>query len=208
MKLFLAISAALSLPAQAALPEFIFHNSFDDPSSCSVPGLTRAFSSDITYGAFTNPVRYAVSVVEWNNIWGHFNANDGVTPWPGVNGTSPVLQDFRRSNFLAAHFRTGTNTSRFGSFYTTYANSPNIDMAISRQCGDFTYVEAGCIQTNVPRNAERLGTFTFATNNATKCILQPNTDYWVNMKYTNQVPTSGCPSGAEYCPLPSLIQLN
>jgi hypothetical protein len=208
MKLSLAVLAALSMPVQAATPDFIFHNGFEDPASCVVAGLTRINLSDITYGPYSHPVRYAVPVTEYNNIWGHNTATDGTTPWPGISGSGPVLQDFTRRNFLAAHFRTGADTTRTGTLYTTYAATLDIDLAISTQCGDFTYVPPGCLRRDVSRNGGLLASFTFATNNVTKCALQPNTDYWLNMKYSDPNSTTGCAAGAEYCPLASVLQLN
>ena len=179
--------------------------------ACTVPGhpeLSQIVTSDINYGAYPTPVRTGVDVREYDNIWGHFNATDPVVPWPGRNGSGPNLKSFLRTNFLAAHFNTGSDTTRYGFWTAPYTSFLAMDMTISTTCGDFTDAPAGCIATNVAAPGNTLVSWTFATNNQTKCILQPHTDYYVNVKYHDPNSNAGCSAGTQNCVLPTLIQLD
>lgn len=180
-------------------------------ATCTVPGhpeLSQITSSDINYGAYPTPVRTGVDVREYDNIWGHFNATDALVPWPGRNGSGPNIKNFQRTSFLAAHFHTGTDTTRFGFWTAPYTSFLAMDMTVSTTCGDFTAAPSGCIATNVAAPGNTMVSWTFATNNQTKCILQPNTDYWVNVKYHDPNSNAGCAVGVTNCVLPTLIQLD
>jgi hypothetical protein len=178
-------------------------------ATCTVPGYSQLTTSNISYGAFPTPVRTAVDVTQWNNIWGHYNATDGVTPWPGVNGTGPVLQSFSRTNFVAAHFNTGNNSTGFGFFTFPDTNSLAQDWAISTTCGDFSPPQVGCssLDNNIPERTTMYWYFQ-NLNNRYKCTLLPNTDYYLNIKYHDPNATDGCSGGVSVCPFPTLQQLN
>ncbi len=176
--------------------------------SCSGPaGLTRVTYTDVYYGAYPANVRQGVNAQEWGALWGHFNPTDAELAWPARNGSQPTLISFRQNSYLAAHFKTGASTVPYGFFLFPFLAAPSMDMAISTTCGDFTATPSGC-QATAGSSGGNLVSWTFATNNPTKCILQPNTDYWVNMKYTDPNSTSVCGGGASICPLPTALQTN
>lgn len=175
--------------------------------SCAGPaGLSRIVTSDVYYGALTSNIRNSVDLQEWGHIWGHFNPTDSEALWPGASGSQPTLINFQPTSYLAAHFRTGSPTGpngpHSGFFLFPFLSAPSMDMTISTACGDFTGPPAGCKATAGSPGGNFVS-WTFATNNQTKCILQPNADYWVNMKFTNP---STCPVGAQYCQLPTALQ--
>ena len=130
-----------------------------DDGTCHGPtGLTRLTQSNITYGPVNLSARPNVDVKEWNNIWGHATTGDAVTPWPGVNGAGPVIRQFGRTTFLAAHFNTGSHGEpNYGVLaYASNIGGPNVDIRISQTCGDFS---AGCSRTSSgeakrPRSSE------------------------------------------------------
>lgn len=175
-----------------------------DGSACSAPGLTRIAASDIFYGAYAAQVRTAVDVHEWSNIWGHYNGTDAVYPWPGISGSGPTLRQFQRTNFLAAHFRTGATTTAYGNFwYPLNLPGPSIDMKIGTTCGDFSPDAANpaCLVTNVASADNSLVRWGSAGN---RCQLLPNTDYYVNVKFTNPNSTVECAATTTTCPLSTI----
>ncbi|MEO5626935.1 MAG: hypothetical protein ABIQ70_13080 [Dokdonella sp.] len=180
---------------------------------CNGPaGYTRILTSDITYGAATPGTRANVSVLEWDNIWGHSSATDAVVAWPGIIGSSPNLKSFARTSFLSAHFKTPANattaSSKFGNFtYPTYTAGENADMSISTTCGDFSPpADTGCAVYNVASADQAMVAWWFKTTNASFCHLLPNTDYYLNIKRTDPQAATECPSGASICPLTMVSQ--
>jgi len=180
--------------------------------SCQAPaGLTRLLTSNITYGAVNLSARPNVAVTEWDNIWGHGNTTDGITPWPGVTGSSPVMRQFGRTNFVAAHFNTGAHASPTSGWiiYPTNIGGPNIDIAISPTCGDFSanVPNPGCSIQNAASDDSRAISWKFTSGNTTSyCNLQPNTDYYVNIKLHDPTSPVECAASASVCPLYTLSQ--
>lgn len=197
---------AIDARAAGILADDLMTDGFEPPGACvNPPGLTRVTTSSISYGVYPTPVRPNVDVREWDNIWGHFGATDPVQPWPGFNGSGPTLRNFARTHFLAAHFRTGATTTPFGFFTRPFEGALAMDMTIATTCGRFT-APPGCVATNIGLPGNTLVSWTFATGNPLKCILRPNTDYWVNIKYHDPDSTLGCAAGSPVCPLPTLVQ--
>ena len=175
------------------------------PATISTPNgtRTRLLTSSISYGVYPMPVRTNVDLSEWNNIWGHNSATDAGTPWPGVGGASPVLRNFQRTSYVGAHFRTTGSTTWTGDFTNpSFAAGPNMTMAISTVCGDFSQhlPTPGCLRTNVPTADAALVKWKMTSNAPDYfCNLQPNTDYYVNFMFTDPTSTVECPAGASTC---------
>lgn len=178
------------------------------PGSGSTP-LTWLKTSGVSYGVYPKQ-RTNVNVTEWNNVWG-YNDTTAATPvaWPGVGGASPVIRQMERNKYLGIHFKTppaAAAAGQNGSFSNpSLNNSLPIDMAISRTCGDFSadLPTPGCFVSNVPSSDANLLSWKFTTNApGSWCNLQPDTDYYVNLKYTDPTGTAnGCSSGATVCAL-------
>lgn len=199
--LFVATAAM----AQQAEPDGLFADGFDvnalacrDPIAPDGVSRTRLVLSDIDYSAQHWPVRYRVALTEWDNVWGHNSATDAVTPWPGVAGAAPTLRGFRRTSYVALHFRTPVDPlpGLASRFVAPSANAgPNLTMAISRGCGDFgLYLPTpGCLVENVPTADVPMVYWQFAdTSPQTACNLQPDTDYFVNIMQTDPASTLEC----------------
>lgn len=177
------------------------------PATINTADGTRTLltSSGISYGVYP-PQRSNVNVTEWNNIWGYNNTTATTpVPWPGVGGASPVLRNFGRSNYLGAHFRTTASTSYTGNYsIPSFASGPNVTMAISTQCGDFTdhLPTPGCIAADVA-TADANAVQWKLTSNAPSswCNLQPNTDYYLNMMFVDHASTVECSAGLPNCNL-------
>ena len=194
------LSAALLVLAAAAPGVYdpLFHGNFEDASSCPAG---RQLTSDIGYVGDNNSgdLRYGVQVTEWENIWGHASPYDSTAPWPGRANSAPVIADFGKYTYIAAHFYVpaGAPITWLGWItHTDYNYGHNLTAAISTECGDFSpgaqacFVQSQSGQPLVP----------WRTNTGSFCRLQPNTDYYLNLKMTNpdeQSPT--CSQHAEVC---------
>lgn len=164
---------------------------------------TLLLTSGISYGVYPG-IRPNVNLSQWDNIWGHNSTTDGTTPWPGVGGSSPVIRSFGRSQYVGAHFKTRSSvTGLSGGFSNpSFAAGPNITMAISTACGDFSanLPTAGCLRADVPTADANLVQWKFSTNApGSYCNLQPNTDYYVNIMLTDHLSTTECSANATTC---------
>src|SRR5215469_12818055 len=103
----ITIAALLLTAATSVVSDGIFADGLDSGAACantidgSTGTLTLLRTSDIYYApAGTRP---RVDVTEWNNLWGHIDATDGMTFWPGVPGASPTIMTFGKTSYLGAH---------------------------------------------------------------------------------------------------------
>lgn len=201
--------------APSSANDIVFQDGFESTlvnTSCTDARLLR---SDVTYGPIhptqINPARPGVDTTEWDSIWGHASATDAVFPWPGRSGSAPVLRHFSRSNFVAIHFRTPATASAASTLtgFFTYPldwNDPNADMAISTKCGDFNSnpQNPGCVVLDTPAINEAPLWWKFSPGNESRfCILQPDRDYFLNIRLTDPTSQLRCDPlfGAESCPL-------
>ena len=178
------------------------------PACVAPSGLTRQVTADIGYGsggAQSGSYRRNVDVTQWNNVWGYGDAQ-GTTPlpWPGITGSGPVFRNFNRTAFVGLHFNTGSTAAGIGGNFVYGSNigGPNIDMSISTRCGDFT-LDANnpkCLVLNSYSDDSPRLYFQRSTTNSTKCNLLPNTDYFLNIKYTDPTSTVECLPGVS-CPM-------
>ena len=163
-------------------------------------GRTQATISDIHY--LPEPpthVRHGVDITQWDNIWGHIDENDDVTPWPGVPGASPTISTIGTNQYLGARFHVGAESSTLSGNYVdvSYGPGPPIDAAISTQCGDFTSV-VGCVLTAPVQSQDQpFLHWRMTTGSSFWCQLQPNTDYYFNVQFHDLAPTGpGCVGSA------------
>jgi hypothetical protein len=177
-------------------------------NSCPGPGgdLTRLMTSDISYGVNASPFRSGVDVTEWNNIWGHATTVDLGTPWPGISGAGPVVREFNRHKFLAAHFNTGSVPMYQGSLADqSNLGGPDIDIVVSQTCGDFSpnATFPGCSISSAPSDGQpHFKYFSNGGNAGTIwCPLQLNTDYWINIKLHDENSGTECSVANPVCPL-------
>ena len=203
----IALLAVAASSAQAAPPpwdEVVFADAFEGPATCPqtiiIPDgtrRTRLLNSNISYGVSV-AVRPSVFLAEYDNIWGHNTPYDGITPWPGVTGSAPVLRSFHRWNYVAAHFRTpATVPPGYSGRFVNPATiaGPNITMAISRACGDFaTHLPSpGCITRDVPTADAYMVFWQFNTSSPQMaCNLQTDTDYYINIIQSDQESLTEC----------------
>lgn len=182
---------------------------------------TRLLASDITYGAYPSPKRTAMPITEWDNLWGHGSATDGITPWPGVNGSKPVMRQFGQTHYAGIHFKTPLAgqipLGRNGQFLNPSSpGGPNIIMAISTACGDFSanLPTPGCLVDRQYGEQSPLGIpsadvntvywkFGTTTNPNGVCLLQPNTDYYMNIIFADPTSTKNCTGTV--CPVGELL---
>jgi hypothetical protein len=194
------LSAALLVLAAAAPGVYdpLFHASFEQNSSCPAG---RQEHSDIGYVGDGNSgeLRYNVDVREWENIWGHASPTDGTVPWPGRGNSAPVIADFGKYTYIAAHFYVpaGAPPTWLGWItHTDYNYGHDLTVSISAECGDFSPGAQACYMQTLsgqPLVPWRMNAGGF-------CHLQPNTDYYLNLKMTDpDQPSSTCSRNAEVC---------
>lgn len=177
-----------------------------DPSCPSSP-LTRQTVGSIQYPPAVGsgkPTRQNVDLTYWDNIWGHQTATDNVVPFPGISGTSPVITAFGRNNYIAAKFHVGSVPLTLQGYYKNVSNFGGLDVttAISKVCGDFMPPQVGC-QGKSASASDRATTY-WRMENPTNfnCKLDPNTDYYFNVKNTTPTQDSpNCAAGAPTCRL-------
>jgi hypothetical protein len=130
------------------------------------------------------PQRANVDVTQYDNIWGHMNASDGVTPWPGIDGTQPAILNWATNTYIAAKFHVpATQVVHYGwQGYGTYYSGPDIVLSYSTTCGDFAPVNPLCVSTHGAGEGFKKWSM---LQTVTGCPLLPNTDYFVNMKMSD-----------------------
>jgi hypothetical protein len=177
-------------------------------NSCPGPGgdLTRLMTSNISYGVNASPFRSNVDVTEWNNIWGHATTIDTGTPWPGISGAGPVIREFNRHKFVAAHFNTGFVPMYQGSLADqSNIGGPDIDIVVSQTCGDFSpnATFPGCSIYSAPSDGQPHFKYFSNGGNAGSiwCPLQLSTDYWINIKLHDENSGTECSVANPVCPL-------
>ena len=171
-------------------------------SECPSTPRTLATVSDIHYLPEPPPhVRHTVDITNWDNIWGHINESDDVTPWPGVPGTSPTIWSIGKTQYVAAKFTVPANASpSLTGFYknVSYGAGPNLDMSISQTCGDFAPAQAGCVRTNVPATDQGLVYWRMSNPTGFYCALTPGTQYYLNVQFHDPATTGpGC--SGDFC---------
>jgi hypothetical protein len=187
------LTALLLAAATSQTSDSIFTNAFDEPYVCpqsittGTDTRTLRTVSDILY-ANTNHVRHNVEISVFDNIWGHISELDGLMLWPGVPGASPTIRTIGKTEYVGAKFHVPANVlpSVNGSFkHVMYSGGPAIDFSISRFCGDFEPV-VGCSASGAPPDDNPMVVWRIGQGNRYRCGLQPDTDYYVNIRFTDR----------------------
>lgn len=224
MKSYMPLALAVVLPclATTALAQSndpVFADSYEVMGACpaqiDTPTGARAllYRSNISYG-INQLIRPNMNLDQWDNLWGYNNTTSPNTAaWPGVGGASPVVLGFMRRSYFGAHFKTPAAPGNMsGNFVNpTFFGGPNVTMAISTVCGDFSnhLPTPGCLAENVPTSDANLVMWKFTTNApGSWCNLQPNTDYYVNVMYTSPTSNVECPANRSTCPVAPLSYRN
>lgn len=178
-----------------------------DSGACPNSPLTRQIAGDIQYPpkvGSNQPFRRGADLTKWEEIWGHQTTTDTAVLWPGVTGSSPVVTNFGRNSYVAAKFHVGdvpvTLQGSHGNI--SYFGGLNVTVAISTRCGDFQPEQVGCRGRDAPPSDQGSVFWRMANPTNFYCQLQPNTDYYLNIKNTDPTQAnSNCASGASTCRL-------
>lgn len=193
-------AALIAAYAMSAETDLVFRNGFDQLHSCPA---NRVLVSDIFYPPNSSNVRRNALLETFEDIWGHMTPSDPAVPWPGLSGSSPVIKYVTRGGYVAALFHTPANLTSSQSGAYRNANNfrgPNIDFAISRDCGDFAPPDASCRATNFAASDEAVVTWRGGTSTAFFCGLAPDTDYFINVRFNDPNPTGpNCTDWANGC---------
>jgi hypothetical protein len=211
--LLLAASLSGAIDDVDGTADTIFKDGFEIfipgcPNTISAPGGSRSILevSDIYYGADHTHYRHDWPVFKWDFIWGHAQYDDPEVAWPGINGSGPLINEFGRYDYVAARFNPGSNhTGYYG--YLTYpatGGGPNIDIRISQTCGDFSAAPSNpaCSKTGVVSSGDPSIYWRVGSGNVNLyCVLQPNTNYYLNIRFTNPASTTECRASQTECPI-------
>ena len=174
------LAASLTVMPEEAGTDILFRDGYD-ASTCPDGRVVR---SDISYAIGSAGTRHNVDLTAFENIWGHSTDTDPTMMWPGRPGSSNIIEEFDRYGYVAAKFHTppGMPITLFGMFKNVqYPTGPNLDFSISQQCADFYPLQAGCLGTRYQRRRRRAPGMANSLSSYF-CVLQPDTDYFVNMR--------------------------
>jgi hypothetical protein len=188
--------AALLLAAAVSQtpPDSIFHDGYDAGGACpaTINGSTGPLDlrerSDIIYLPDGARVRHNVDVTQWDNIWGHIDEVDDVTPWPGVPGASPTIHTVGKTEYIGARFHVPLDApaTLFGKYkHVVYGGGPNVDATISRTCGDFEARDPGCWVQNWESNDNFTLYWRINSTGTFYCNLVPGNDYFLNLRFSD-----------------------
>lgn len=155
----------------------------------TVDGLTLVRTATVCTGALClSP--HAADVTKWSGLFG--------SDFPGVGGAAPVIKGFPAKGYLCAKFTTPPSLTLNGTMYNpSYlrALSPTLDIAISRQGGDWDseLPTPGCVKRGIYASDAQLMGWKFTPNAPTSwCNLSPSTDYYLNVRFG----ATGCKTAA------------
>jgi hypothetical protein len=191
------LTALLLAAATSQTSDSIFTDSFEPyvcPQSITTGTDTRTLRtvSDILYLPNTGNVRHNVDISVFDNIWGHISQLDGLTPWPGVPGASPTIKTIGKAEYVGAKFHVPANVlpSVHGSFkHVMYSGGPDLDFSISRLCGDFEPAEEACSVSGAAADDNPMVAWRMGPSDRYHCGLEPDTDYYVNIRFTDRATT-------------------
>jgi hypothetical protein len=211
--LVLAIAGSIPARVGAVALDGLLSDGFESvPLGCAQTIQTptgprsRVQSADVIYGIAGYLARPAVQLAEYDSVWGYNNPfpSSVVTPWPGVGGSSPFFS-MSRTGYFGAHFHTTVDPTPPGYFvYGNYGGTIPVSMSISPMCGDFAGDPAtdGCYVENHPSDDSSFLRWQFGEGvSPYRCYLLPDTDYYLNVMFTDTHPTDPdlsrkCPNGA------------
>jgi hypothetical protein len=173
------------------------------PPGGAPPG--RIVSSAIAYvpGALNPPYnRVGVDLQEYANLFGHASTVDDLIPFPGRANAQPSILVFPKTGYVALRFRmpAGFSPYRYGWISRQeYNYGQDLTSSISRTPGDFNPATAAEVIEG--RSGQRLSMWRSSAAAAnTGVILQPEVDYYYNLKMTDPSrPSRFCLSGASFC---------
>lgn len=173
----------------------VIGSTYNFVGTCSTPPppqnqLTRA---SITYTGGNGTAANA-DLTQWATTWGRIRAADPPLPWPIARGATPQWT-MARDKFTCTLFHTTTTTGSNVLAASSYNTASNFDVSIAHACGDFTSsMGAGCYKTAV--NAFASSFLTYGPNNGTayNCHTDPNSNYYLNLRWTNGAPIDPNPA--------------
>lgn len=158
----------------------------------------RILTSNISYVPATGAVRFT-SVTEWSAVLGHATPVDAESPFPGKSNAQPAILNFKRTGYLALHFRPTAVSPKFGWVtHTEYNYGADLTWAISTVPGDFNPSNALC-KGALP--GETVGRWTTVpATYRTFCPVTVGANYYLNVKLTNPAAgTTTCAASASQC---------
>jgi hypothetical protein len=158
------------------------------------PTITRALTGTVNWGNITGtpppPLSFNFPLANWEDLLGRIVAGQVPVPWPGVAGTEVGIR-IHKTQYIGLKFHVPADvaTNMTGMIvHPSYPNSvPAIAASFSTTCGNFTPPQPACLNANaLPTDAP---IFYWTTNpndtNPHRCVLMPDQDYYINLKFVN-----------------------
>lgn len=147
----------------------------------------RQTTANVCYDAMFSSCVANDDITQFTTIWGRTSATGTIIPFPGA-GTPVFFRNFDKTQYMAAEVQvpaTGLSPSLTGFFtHGGTLGGPNLTMAISPTCGDFSPSAQYCLHTNV--NPESiLVPWKLPTATGNYCVLTPGQAYYLNIKVTD-----------------------
>jgi len=126
------------------------------PGSCGVvppDPAGRQLTATIKYPNVPGSGVRTIDITRWDNLFGHRDSIDGITPWPGANGSSPAVVQFTGPGYVALDAMPNVKAQVMVNI-SSY-NGAVLDGAWSTQVGDFSgnvkgNVAGACTATRGP----------------------------------------------------------
>jgi hypothetical protein len=177
----LNVAALFVTVAMTGVPDQVF---FSGMESDSCPE-GRILASDVHYD-FGGTIA-SVDVTHFENLWGRISALDTPVAWPGVSGSSPVIEQFTRTGYIAAAFHTPGEMPEMlvGMFKNvSYGGGPALDFSIG-SCGDFSTSLGACFVADTAAVDTAMVHWRTEIPTPFFCIVAPDTDYYINIRLSD-----------------------
>lgn len=179
--------ALLATVAMTGVPDQVFFGGME-ADACPEG---RILSSDVHWDV--GATLADVDLTQFENLWGRMSAADTPVAWPGVTGSTPTIEEFKRAGYIAAAFHTPSELSPtlVGLFKNlSYGRGPALDFSIGA-CGDFSSTLGACFVPNTPAIDQSMMHWRTEQPTLFYCVVAPDTDYYVNLRLTDPDDAAG-----------------
>lgn len=152
------------------------------PTSCPAGRYT---SGRVAYNYTLTNYRQT-DLTKADNIWGRNSGAGGQVGMPWLNYFA-VFTHFPKTGYIAAEFTVphGMPAVQWGMFsHGETLPGPNLTMAISERCGDFSPATALCLRDNIGPGALLSRWKVPTATGVAACPVTPGRTYYVNIKMT------------------------
>jgi hypothetical protein len=115
------------------------------------------------------------------------SAGDAPVPWPGAPDSTPTIEQFARTGYVAAAFHTPADLTATlqGMFRNvSYGGGPALDFSIGG-CGVFSSSLGACFVADISAIDTAMVRWRTEFPTPFYCIVAPDADYYVNIRLSD-----------------------